>query len=253
VVKQRTGDILRSADRMLQVLGWFSEERPTGTAGEIATGIGVAPATVRRLLVLLESHRFVQRDRSTGAYRVGYAPVRLASIVRGADPLVLAAESELDRLNKEFGELVFLGALDGRDVVHVEARESTFELRIHLLNRRVRANEGGATGAVLLAWLPTEEVRELYDGEYTGDDGERRFAELAESLAVVRERGYALGEQATFAGRFSVAAPIRGPGDELVAALCIASPAFRADEDRQKEMIAATLEAADVISSRLRR
>jgi DNA-binding IclR family transcriptional regulator len=253
VVKQRTGDILRSADRLLQVLGWFSEERPSGTAGEIATGLGVAPATIRRLLVLLESHSYVQRDRSTGAYRVGYAPMRLAAIVHGADPLVSAAASELDRLNAEFGELVFLGALDGGDVAHIEARESTYELRIHLLTRRLRANEGGATGTALLAWLPTERVRELFSDEYEEDDGDDRYRVLEAMLAATRERGYALSERSVFAGRWSVASPIRVANGDTVAAICLAAPSFRAQEDRQKKMIAEVMSAAELISSRLAR
>ena len=252
-VKQKTGDILRSADRLLQVLGWFSEERPSGTAGEIATGLGVAPATIRRLLVLLESYRFVQRDGSTGAYRVGYAPMRLAAIVHGADPLVRAAESELDRLNEQFGELVFLGALDGVDVVHIEARESTYELRVHLLARRVRANEGGATGAALLAWLPTERVRELFAEEYQTADGEQRFQALERRLTIVRERGYALSERSAFAGRWSVATPIRHANGEPIASICLAAPAFRAEDDRQQELIAEATRAAEIISARLAR
>jgi len=250
-VKQKTGDILRSADRLLQVLGWFSEERPSGTAGEIANGLGVAPATVRRLLALLESHSYVQRDPTSGAYRVGYAPMRLAAIVHGADPLVRAAEDELDRLSKEFGELVFVGALDGRDVMHVDARESTHELRIHLLTRRVAANEGGATGSVLLAWLPPDRVRDIFEDEYEGADGERRWEKLQASLAAVRERGYALSERSAFVGRWSVATPIRSANDDTVAAICLAAPVFRADEERQSRMIAEALYASEVITSRM--
>jgi DNA-binding IclR family transcriptional regulator len=252
-VKQRTGDVLRSADRLLRVLTWFTVERPTGTAAEIARDLEVAPATVRRLLALLETHRFVHRDTATGAYALGFAPVRLAAIARGADPLARAAQDELDRLQSAIGELVVLGILDGFDVVHLDTRESTFDVRVHpAVGRRVTADDGGATGAVLLAWLSQDDLVDRVTDEYGEGSAGERVAAMLPALEQVRRRGYAVNEgRAYVSDIYGVAAPIRASGGEPIAGLCLAAPTVRATKDRRREMTEEVLKAAATISSRL--
>jgi DNA-binding IclR family transcriptional regulator len=253
MVKQRTGDVLRSADRMLRVLEWFSEERPNGTAAEIARDLDVAPATVRRLLALLEAHRFIVRDPDSARYSIGFAAQRLASIARRTNPLSVVAQDELDLLERDVGELVILAVLDGVDVVHVDTRESRFDLRVHpAVGRRVRADEGGATGAVLLAWMADDRVRELVADEYSRVGARKRLVELQSALEVVRRQGYAVNDGAAFMEDvWGVAAPVRDSAGSTVAGLCVAAPAVRAGRERKRELITRTRASAAMISAKL--
>lgn len=250
MVKQRTGDVLRSADRLLRVLEWFSDERPNGTATEIARDLDIAPATVRRLLALLESHRFLQRDRDQSSYHIGYAPLRLASIARSANPLVRAARDELDRLQQNVGELVIVGILDGVDVVHVDTRDSTHPLRVHRdIGRRVRADEGGALGSVLLAWLDDESLDDLLGAPSTRTE---EIDALVGALDQVRKRGYAINPGTAFRENiFAVAVPVRDDTGLPCAGLALVAPGARATKDRQRELIEQALQSAAVISERL--
>src|SRR5262249_22509583 len=113
------GSVLRSAERLLTVLGWFSEGSTHGSVAEVARDLEGAPSTVRRLLMLLEKYDYVQRDAS-GDFHLGFMPLLLADRARDGNLLVRAAQDELDRLQEITGEAVQLGVLEGHHVVHID-------------------------------------------------------------------------------------------------------------------------------------
>src|SRR5919112_6242215 len=108
---------LKSLDLALHVLESFSSEQRERGVTEIARDFGVSKATIYRVLVTLERHRYVSQNPVTSRYRLG---ARLGLIVQSAGPrLNLAAEAEpyMEQLRECTKEVVHLDVLDGNEVV----------------------------------------------------------------------------------------------------------------------------------------
>jgi DNA-binding IclR family transcriptional regulator len=255
VAKQRTGQPLRSAERLLDVLESFSAEHPARTTAEISEELNLAPSTVRRLLLALERHGFVRYDDQTSRFSPHYQILRLAAVTMASNDLGKAVTGPADRLAASTGETVQVTVLDGLEVVHIDGRESAHMWKIfHPVGHRHCAYLGSASGKVLLAGLSDGEVSALLPDarSWPVTAGKARRAFMAE-LKQVREQGYALNDGETERDVWSVAAPVRDFTGNVVAAINLPCPLSRvADEARKQELIEATMRAAAQTSEALR-
>ncbi len=257
MAKKSTGEpqTLRSAERLLEVLKSFSAEHPTRTVSEVSEELELAPSTVRRLLHALERHGFVLYDDRTGRFAPHFQILRLAAVTLATNDLVRAVADPADKLAEVTGETVQITALDGLDVVHIDGRESRHTWKIfHPVGHRHLAYPGSASGKVLLAWRPRDEVAEaLPDGRSWPKRGPNALASPRGFLAhldEVAEQGYALNDGETDPDVWAVAAPVRDYTGEVVAAINLPVPHSRVsgDEPRQRELIDATVAAARATS-----
>jgi IclR family transcriptional regulator, KDG regulon repressor len=116
----------KSFDLALRILGSFDDERRECGVSELARDFEVSKATIYRVLVPLEQHRYVVQNPVTGRYCLGS---RLGLIVKSAGPrLDLAAEARpyIEQLRERTKEVVRLDVLDGNEVV-VIARLDEFQ------------------------------------------------------------------------------------------------------------------------------
>lgn len=258
-VPKKTSDYttpVRSADRMLSVLSWFSLENPTGCVAEIANDLDLAPSTVRRLVAALEQHRFLAWDAVEGKYRLHVEIMRLAAVISTTNDIVQSATPIMDSFCSEFGETVTLGVLDGPVVVQLRVELSTEAFSIYPpKGRRYKAFEGGAAGMILLAWtkradldaiLPESDSWPAYAPEVTIHRG--RFLR---ALQKTRSAGYAINDGVTDPDMWSTAAPIVDHFGRVVAA--ISSPCRRRlmTPDRKKKILSALVEGGQKISASL--
>ncbi|MDX6353482.1 MAG: hypothetical protein QOF98_385 [Streptomyces sp.] len=255
--KQTTGQPVRSAERMLDVLEMFSFDRPALSAAEISTGLSLATSTVRRLLNALEQHGFVRYNAKTGKFAPHYQVVRLAAVAIQGNDLIAAASVPLDELRKQTGEATQLTVLADGDTVFVDRRESQSVIRIFSpIGHRSPAWDGRASGKALLAWLPDDEVAALLpaaaDWPAGGPNASDGPAEFLRRLAVVREQGYAINDEETEQDVWAVAAPVRDHTGKVVAAVNIPVLKTRAAQTgRASELADAVVAAAGTVSRAL--
>lgn len=248
----RDAALIRSVDRAVAILdvlavgGWKS-------GAEVARELGVHRSTALRLLATLERHRLVERDQRTAKYRLGGRLVQLASAVRGEADLRLTARPVCEALARTVGETVTLDVLDGDEIVPVEqASGSTSVVSVNWLGTRSPAH-CAASGKVILAFGP-EAVR----SRFLAGPLERRTprtivdrAQLESQLEAALSAGYARTTEELEVGLSAIAAPVRAPGGDVVAALDVSGPAHRFGDDSLRGMVARTREAADDLSRRL--
>ena len=257
VPKAATGQPLRSAERMLDVLESFTTEEPALTVAEITHRLGLATSTVRRILDVLEKRGFVRLDPVSGRFSPFVEIVRLAATAVQGNDLIAGARSAMDHLRDASGENVQLTVLVGRDVVFVDRRVSNQTIKIFSpTGHRVPAWDGRASGQVLLAWLPEKQLAAALPAE---DAWTRPTPSAPKSpqaflaiLAKVRERGYAINDELTERDVWAIAAPIRDHTSHVVAAISV--PALKprvTDPKRVTELVDLTLKAAREISARL--
>lgn len=221
-------DMIAGLDKGLQVIEAFDQERSRLTIAEVAERTGLTRAAARRYLLTLAAlgymrHENKQFSLTPKVLRLGQSYLHSARLPRIAQPL-------LYRLAYSLGEAASVGVLDHDDLVCVAA-VSAGQLISATLQPGTRVPAYcTANGRVLLASLaPAEAERFLARAEpepitaHTIVDRAR----LAEELARVRTRGYALVDQELELGLRAIAVPLRNFRGEVVAAMNISVHAGR--------------------------
>jgi IclR family KDG regulon transcriptional repressor len=214
---------------------------------------GLSKNKAFRLLHTLEKHRLVERRNGSG-YGLGVRFVEFGARAQRETSLLEACGPVLDDLCRLTEETIFLGVIDGHEALCIDMRESPHPVRLFAqVGRRAPLYAGGVP-KVLLAFSP--ESRELLkqmelEGltPYTITDP----AELEALLERVRSDGYLVISDDLDVGAHSIAAPIRDPQGDVVAALSVAGPSSRFTPDRIDHHLTHILEAAREIGARLSR
>lgn len=249
-VSRRTLSSVHNAARLLKSFsGVIREQGVTELAGKL----GLGKSTVHRLLATLESEQLVDQNPDTGKYRLGLAILELAGAASSPSELHNAVLIPMSLLRVRTGETVQASVLDGRQVVYVERLESPNTLRLFLeVGRRNYAHSTGS-GKCLLAYLSDDELEVVLSGwtmprltDYTITDPR----DLRQQLKEVRARGYACNRHESEVGVLSVAAPIRDSTRRVIAALSVAGPSQRLDENFDR-LVHDVVEAAAMASRRL--
>jgi IclR family transcriptional regulator, KDG regulon repressor len=232
-----TRNRLSSVASAVRVLKAFTSATPNWGVTDLASHLGASKSTVHRILSTLTDEGLLEQDADSGRYRLGLALFDLAAAVPSQRNLHEAVLLPMTDLRNGTGETVQVGVLDGRQVVYVERLDSPNTLRIFTqLGRRLDAHCTGS-GKVLLAFAPAARQARLLEGWVLERKTEHTIVstrDLLESLARVREQGYAENRHESEVGIVSIAAPIRDESGTTIAALSVAGPAERMDAHRTR-------------------
>lgn len=252
--KTATGQPMRSAERLLQVMGAFTLEHPSHSIAELSNHLNLAASTVRRLVLTLERYGYLRIDPVTGRYSLHYQLIRLASVAVASFDLIRAATPILDRLSEQSGEAVELTIRSGSNVVVIDSRVSKQQFRLFRpIGTVYPAFRGAAAGKILLAWMDQSKVLGLLppEGVWKGNVPQSITTResLLQSLEIVRDKGYATNIEETSADVWVVAAPIRDHTDNVIAALTIPCLASRVPSTERKRLTNLVCEAARELTS----
>jgi DNA-binding IclR family transcriptional regulator len=234
----------QSLDRALTLLDGLAEG--PRTLDQLAERVGVHKSTVLRLLRTLEAHRFVQRD-GIRYYRLGTALFDLAHRALEDRDVRRLVEPALRDLNAATGHTVHLASYEGGEVVYIDKFESRHPVRMYSRIGKRAPLHCTAVAKVLLAALPEPRRRVLATSmsypRLTANTITGPEAYLAE-LARVAECGYAVDNAEHEDFIHCVAAPIRGTGGEVLAAMSLSVPEVILDLDGLLELVPDLLSAA---------
>src|SRR5829696_6656522 len=219
--------------RELAILSVLGGEEALGDGGlgvvRIADLIGREKSQVSRTLKVLAESGFVDRDAATLKYRLGWRFFALAARA-GAQRLLSVTPALLRRLVENVGETAHLSVLQGVEVLTVLSESPPHAVKADGWAGRTVPIYCTSSGRALLfdhdhealySLLTGVEFRELRPGTV------RDIEELEESIALARERGYALVDEEFEFGLVGAAAPVRDFKGQLVAALNVSAPKFR--------------------------
>lgn len=212
--------------RVLRLLGAFSASHPRLGLSELAQRADLPLATAHRLVGELAAWGALERD-ADGRYRVGLRLWEVATLAPRGVGLREAALPFLEDLYEATHENVHLAVLDGAEALYVERLSGRGAVPvISRVGGRLPLHATGV-GLVLLAHAPAGVQESVLAGplvRYTAHTVTDPRA-LRRMLAEVRRTGVAISAGLLDAEALSVAAPIRGPGGDVVAALSIVLPA----------------------------
>lgn len=241
--------------RAFAILSWMAgrEDGPWGVR-EVAKGVGMSPSTVHRLLGLLEEEGLVRQDDPGGGYRLGTALLRLAWAAGGAHPIRAASRPHMQELVAASGETAALGLYDPvRGQTYVAAVvESDEPFRYVPTLNEWRDLHTGASGRAVMAFLPDEERTAVVERTRLAPATEFTITSpeaLEQVLAEVRARGYAFSQEERRLGGVGIAAPVFGPGGEVVGEAGVSVPTQRFAASDEPRLAGLVRRCADAITA----
>jgi len=237
-----------AVERALAVLDAVAAADDVGT-NELARRTGINPSTVSRLLATLVGSGYVRHVEETGRYRLGPRLVQLGNAALAGLDLRELARPVLAELAAETGETATLSVPGEPDAITVDFAQSASSVQSVARVGRPSIAHATATGKVALAYggaaLPDGPLR-AYTPRTIVDPGQ-----LAAELERVREQGYAVAIGEREDDLNAIAAPVFGPGRELVAILGLQGPAPRFDAAAVDRASAAIASRASALSAAL--
>jgi DNA-binding IclR family transcriptional regulator len=241
-----------TADRALDVLQLFTEDKPVWSGAEISEQLGVARSTGYRYLSSLVQSGFIAEG--DGGFQLGPRIFQLARVARRRIGLTEVAMPIMHELAAEVNETVLLTRRSGSVVVCLERVEASRAIRLSYEPGHVLPINAGAAAEALLAWLsPTEVAQILRDAppqRFTASTLVEPDA-IDARLAQIRQDGLALSRGELDPDVLGIAAPIRGHDSSVRAAVSIAAVSSRVNAKQAKTMSEAVLQAADKITERV--
>lgn len=245
----------RVLDRSLAMLFALGDADAPLPLAELAGRAGLPPSTAYRLADELEGHGLIERD--DGGLALGLRILELARRIedRLAPSLLEPARGIMRELAHEQDETVLLTAPAGRFAIGLDAVEPPRPVRLSLGRWRVAPMHLGASGKVLLAFLPeraAERVLAAVDHGVTASGERVELERLRGELAKVRERGVVVTHGELDRGISGVAAPLLAARDRPLAGLTLAGPTDRIRPEAER-LKGALQEAARAIEQALPR
>lgn len=235
-----------NALRLIHMLRDHGEVRLRTAAEEL----DVAESTAHRLMAMLVFHGFARQAESRAyvpGYALGAAPIRTSwtRALREAATIHTAA------LSQQTGETVNVAVRVGAKIRFLHSHEGTKVLRIVDRTGVVIPAVKAAGGRVMLADLPEETIRRLFQGQIAQAQGDAMTDSELElflrELSLHRRNGFASANQETELGVTAIAMPIRDTHKQVIAALSIAAPSVRYPSLFTRETMRALASARDAI------
>ncbi len=242
---------LSTLEKCVQILTLFTETTPRLSIEEISSRLGLPRSTVYRYISTLKKYQLIADDVHPGVYRLGEWIFTLARAVTRSSVQEIALPF-MEELQRKYGETVILSALRNDRGVCLEKVEGTHALRVSHDRGAIFPLHAGASGKVLLAYLPSEDQARIIHTQ-----GLPRFTKttitnpdrLMAELARIQAQGYAESNGEVTAGTYGIGAPIFDRRGKVVAAISVAAPVQRLQGRKQTQIIRVVTETAAQISA----
>ena len=241
-----------TADRALDILLLFRDDKLVWTGAEIADQLGVARSTGYRYLQSLVAAGFV--EDGPGGFRLGPRIFDLARLARSGTKLPDIALPAMRTLADTVNETVLLTRRSGRFVVCLDRIEAPHAVRLSYERGHVLPINAGAAAEVLLAWAPPDDVAAVLAAgplERFTPSTLTDPAQLQTRFAQIRKDGVAVSHGELDEQILGVAAPIHNSRGAVIAAVSIAALASRISRAELKDVKVAVSSAAAAISEQL--
>jgi DNA-binding IclR family transcriptional regulator len=219
--------------KVIAILSAFTPDTREQSLNQLAQRSGLPLSTTYRLASALVDGGALEPGKH-GGYRVGLRLWEVGSLaVRGLTLRDVAVPFMQD-LYEVTHENVHLAVLSGLEALYVEKITGSRSISVKAKEAQRLPLHATGVGKVLLAYagekIFDEAVAHGLDRHTPHTITNPR--QLSRALATVRRQGFAVGNEEMQLGRVSVAAPITGPADEVVAALSIVGRASAIDPAR---------------------
>ena len=238
-------------DRTFQILDILADDGPAHGVTELAEKLSLHKSTTHRLIMVLESSRYVEKDNATGKYRLGSRILELGLSALSRLDLYEIARPHLRNLVAESGETAHIGVMRNGEIISIVNVESTQALRTPSTMGTSHPAHCSSLGKAILAFSPAEAVESFLKGRNMESYTRNTITsaeDFRKEIEAIRRSGYAIDDEEREEGLRCIGAPVRDSSGEVIAAVSIAGPVFRITRDRTSSLAAAVAKSAGQIS-----
>ncbi len=185
---------VKSARRVLELLEYFTPERPQATVMDIARTLGYPQSSTSELLRSLVELGYLEYDRHKRIYR---PTVRVALLGSWVQPYLFREGHLLpmmDELSEVTGQMVALSTQVGLAVHYIHVIQATSTMRMQVPQGAIRPLLRSAMGKLLLSREPEELILKLTHRINAEASAEHQVKpmQLLRDIEQIRKQGFAL-------------------------------------------------------------
>lgn len=245
---------LKTLDNSLELLKYFTREKPSWGVRELAKEMGISHSIVYRTLASFEKYGFLKQNPDSKKYELGLRFLEYGQMVKEKMRLSEIVYPIMKRLAEKAEESVFLTWLDKLDGVTVEIAESDHPIKYDVSLGTRTPLYVGASCKVIMAYLPKEKQQEIID------QGLKAFTKntildedtLLQDLAEIKKRGWCYSAGEFSDAVFGLGVPLFNSQNEVIASLTICGPEYRVEEMNIEEALSELKKEASEIQGHLK-
>lgn len=222
------------------VLHWLKRGRSDVAVVELATAMGWPKSTASRILKDMARLGLLERDEATRRYRPGLLMLELGRAYAAGDPVLEAADAELQDITRHTGYSTGISILDGIDIVVLRSRPGTHPLRVVTPPGTRGPAWANSTGRVLMTLLPDAEIARRF-AVFPPRPRPNAPGSLDELMAKVnraRARGHDESEDESLPGLAGLSVAIEDHDGKSAFAPYIAYSASQVEPKERAELVA---------------
>jgi IclR family transcriptional regulator, KDG regulon repressor len=234
--------LIQSVEHALFVLEELAKSSGEAGVTELSKRLKLHKNNVFRLLKTLEIHGYVEQNMETEVYKLGVKALQLGQSYLTQSSLVARAYPILKDLSEQSGETASLAVLQNGHVqfpISVESKRPVKVTQRVAVSFPVKTN---ACGRLLTAQLPDVILNELLAANAPQD------VAIKNQLNELRATGLIVDRGAIEADVVSISKIVRGNGNEVVGAIEVLIPQYRA---KIESLVPQIEEAANTLSGLL--
>ncbi len=201
---------MNSLERMIVILDLFEGERLEWTLEDMQARLGYTRSTLYRYLKVLTDTGLLTSLSEVG-YTLGPRIAELDYSMRERDPLISASRPVMAELVTDVPGIALLCRRYRSRVLCVHQEQGTASFQSNYERGLARPLFQGAASRIILAHLPSAQVRKIYEADRDAVEQAGLGASLNEmraSLRGIRQAGFDITESQVTRGVTGVAAPI---------------------------------------------
>jgi IclR family KDG regulon transcriptional repressor len=240
--REKSNYMIQSVSHALDVLEELCKAAGEVGVTELSKRLKLHKNNVFRLLATLELRGYVEQNKETEDYRLGVKALQLGQSYLTQSTLVARALPILKSLSDAIGETCSLAVLHSSSVqfpISVEAKRPVKVAPRIAVSFSAKLN---AAGRLLTAQLPDAALAELLAANTAQD------AAIKTQLSELRSTGQIIDRGAIEADVVAISKIVRGPNNEIVGAIEVLVPQYRAKIDA---LLPKVEEAAAALSTTL--
>lgn len=245
---------VQTLDRTFDIIELLATSPNGMGVTEIGRKLGLHKSTVYRLIKALVQRGYLEKDQSTGAYRIGLKFVEISSLHIQQIELKTEAIPFMRHLSELTGQVTHLAIMDETEVVYIEKIDVIQSLRMYSqIGKRIPVY-CSALGKVLLSGQNSDyQKRIMKKIKYTQQTKNtiREESQFINELEKTKQRGWAVDNEEHELGIRCIAAPIKDFTGKVIAALSITGSKNTIVPEKDQYYSELVVEAADNISRRL--
>ena len=236
--KSHIGDVSsmnKTLIRSMQILERLAQSNSGLTLSELSQQLGIATATVFRLLYTFEELGYVTQNKQFGLWSIGVKTYTVGTAFLNHRDVVSLARSYMVALMEFSGETVNLSIVDNGKVVFISQVESFEMMRMIVhLGSSAPIHASGA-GKALLATMTSSQVSKILlkrGLDRITENTINSADKLKLELKTTQSRGYAIDDEEHAIGLRCVASPIYNEFGGASMAISISGPKVRISDQR---------------------